>query len=365
MTKNAEKKRTSFWRGLLLFCGIFLALVAAGLCVLWAYLSAYETSRPQTAIARYMETITGRELALKDKNTYKIFDRNLQNEEDYLTFANNALYKISYAKNTKLSNEEKQVYMILSGGRSVGNVILTVQEKDVFGFGHWSVTEENIDISFLMEKPVVLTVPDDYLIYANGVLLDDSYLTDFDLPYTEMKDYYRKYELPTLRTYTVGQILGSPRITITDGTGAVVDPGNLDELTAVPDNCSESRKAAIQEFLDAFLLRYVHFTMGKGGQGRLYYNYYRLKPYVMKDSSLALRLEDSLDGLYWILDRNAQITELKINHMVDLGDDHYLCDFSYVVDGRTYAAPIRNEANVKLIIEENDEGLFAVSMTNY
>ena len=105
--------------------------------------------------------------------------------------------------------------------------------------------------------------------------------------------------------------------------------------------------------------------MAAGGQWKLTRNYNALLPYVKEDTNLSIRLKDSLEGLSWVLDRRAQITDLKIHAIVYMGDDHYLCDFSYVVDGTTYEGPIRNEANVKLVIDDTDNGLKAESMTNY
>lgn len=365
MNKQEGKKRISYWKGLAIASGAFLILVGIGLVIFWNFIDAFEFSRPQRTIADYMESMTVEQLVKLDKETMKRWDGDLQDEADMITYAENQLQKITYAKNTKLSTDSKQVYMILSAGKRLGSVSMTVTGGDVFGFERWTVTETDIDVSFLLGETVSVTVPSQYKVYANGVLLDDKYMSNFDIPYEGLKEYYRKYDLPTLSTYTTGPILGTPQITVTDPAGNVLSPEQLTQACYIPDNCSDSKKEELEGYLDDFLYRYLRFTMGAGGQANLYYNYKMLKPYIKQDSVLWLRLEDSLDGLAWVLDRNATITDLKVNAMVDLGDDHYLCDFSYVVDARTYEGPMRNEANVKLIIDDTNEGLKAESMTNY
>ncbi len=366
MSKNGEKKRISFWEGLLIGSGIFLLVVAIGLGVFWNFIAAFETSRPQSAIAAYMEELTVQQLLQLDQQTMKRLDGNLQSQEDMLTYAENALQKISYAKNTKLSTETKQVYMLLNAGKSLGSVTMTVVETDGYGFDYWAVTETDIDVSFLLGRQESVTVPAGYRVYANGVLLDDDYITQSGIHYTGLEEFYKKYpELPSLDTYTTGPVFGTPLVTVTDAAGKAVNPEDLEALRHLPDNCIESKKAELNAFVENYLYYYVRLTMAAGGQWKLSRNYNALLPYVKQDTSLSMRLKDSLEGLSWVLDRRAKITDLQIHAMVDMGDDHYLCDFSYVVDGTTYEGPIRNEANVKLIIDDTDSGLKAEAMINY
>ena len=365
MNKQVSKKGVSFWKVLAIASGSFLILVGIGLVIFWNFIDAFEFSRPQRTIADYMESMTVEQLVKLDKETMKRLDADLQNETDMVAYAENELQKITYAKNTKLSTDSKQVYMILSAGKRLGSVSMTVTSSDAYGFERWAVTETDIDVSFLMGETVSVTVPSQYKVYANGVLLDDRYITDFDIPYDGVKEYYRKYELPTLCTYTTKPVFGTPQLMVTDAAGNVLSPEQLAQACHIPDNCSDSKKGELREFLDEFLYHYLRFTMGAGGQGKLYHNYNLLKPYIRRDSTLSLRLEDSLEGLAWVLDRKAEMRELTVHAIVDLGDGHYLCDFSYVVDARTYEGPMRNEANVKLIIDDTNEGLKAESMTNY
>ena len=366
MSKNTEKKRTSFWEGLLIAAGISLVVIAVGLGIFWAFISAFENSRPQTTIANYMEQLTVQQLIQLDKETMKKLDTSIQSEEEAVAYAENALQKITYAKNTKLSTDTKQVYMILNAGKSLGSVTMTVVNTDAFGFDYWAVTETDIDVSFLLGEQESVTVPANYRVYANGVLLDSDYVTDFGIHYTGLEEYYKKYsEMPTLYTFTSGAIFGTPRITVTDAAGNALSPEELAAAQHLPDNCSNSKKEELTEFVETYLYYYVRLTMAAGGQWKLTRNYNALLPYVKEDTNLSTRLKDSLEGLSWVLDRRAQITDLKIHAIVYMGDDHYLCDFSYVVDGTTYEGPIRNEANVKLVIDDTDNGLKAESMTNY
>ena len=50
MSKNTEKKPTSYWEGLLIFSGAFLVVIAIGLGVFWAFISAFETPVPKAPL---------------------------------------------------------------------------------------------------------------------------------------------------------------------------------------------------------------------------------------------------------------------------------------------------------------------------
>lgn len=360
------KKRMGFWSVLSLCSGIFLALVLIGLVVFWDFIAAYEESNPQSVIARYMETLTPEHICQLDTTTPGLCDRNLQSEERYRTVAVAALREITYAKNTKLSTDDKKVYMLLNGGQTIGSVTMTVVSTDFYGLDYWQVTEEKADLSYLVSKSVTLTVPDDYSIYLDGVLLDSRYVTESGIRYKGLEDYYRKYrEMPYRCTYTTKPVLGTPELTITDAFGNAVDPDSLDSLAEFPDNCSDGQRRQLQEFTDSFLYQYVCYTTAAGGQGMLHANYEALLPYVRMDSSLYVRIKDALEGMSWVLDRQASITQLTINRMMHLGDERYMIDLSYVVDGTTQSGAVRNTANVKLIIVDEGNGFQAESMINY
>lgn len=364
--KSSQKKKlTGFWRWLLIGCGSFLALVLVGLVIFWNFIAAFEQSRPQSAIARYMEGLTPEKICQLDTATAEKCDTALQSREEYERIAAEALQRITCAKNTKLSTDDKQVYMLLNAGKSIGSVTMTVVKTDLYGLDYWQVTQEDLDISYLVGKPVSVTVPSDYKVYANGTLLDSRYITESGIHYPALEDYYKKYDsLPTLCTYTTAPILGRPVVTVTDGAGNAVDPEAL-AAVSLPDNCTDSEQQELKTFVETFLYHYVRFTTAAGGQWRLYYNYNALLPYVLPDSNLSMRVKDSLDGLGWVLDRKAQITELTINGLADMGDGRYLCDFSYVVDGKTQSGAVRNTANVRLVVKQTENGFQAEHMTNY
>lgn len=362
---DTKKKRSRFWLGLLIFAGCFLAITAAGLAVFWDFIASYEVSRPQSTIALYMETLTPEKIAQLDTATAEKCDSYLQPMEEYLQVVRDDLQKITYAKNTKLSTDDQQVYMILNSGKSIGSVTMTVVETDKYGLDRWQVTQESYDLSYLMGQTVSVTVPDEYYVYANGELLDSKYVTDFGIHYTGLEDYYKKYELPTRCTYTTGVILGTPELTITDAAGNAVNPEELEKLAFLPVNCTEGEQTQLKEFVDTFLYYYVRYTTAAGGQWKLLRNYNALMPYIRVDSNLHMRVKDAMDGMGWVLDRKASITELVINGMVNMGDGRYMVDMSYVVDGTTQSGAVRNTANIKLVVVDEGSGFKAESMINY
>ena len=55
MSEKRSKRR--FILGMVLYALIFMAIAAGGLYLLWQYMDAYEYSRPDSAMDRYMETL--------------------------------------------------------------------------------------------------------------------------------------------------------------------------------------------------------------------------------------------------------------------------------------------------------------------
>ena len=365
-TLTPRQKTARFWIWVAIYVEIVLMLVAFGLMYLWDYMAAYEASRPQNAIDAYMQALTPEKLSYGDPELLDRIDQNIQPEADgRQVIADSLSGGISYAKNTKLSTETELVYMVLSSGKTVGQVTMTVVRTDDYGLEYWEVTSEHFDFSHLIGESVSITVPSDYPVYANGVLLDVSYVTEADIQYTEVAEYYSQYDLPTMCTYTAGPVLGQITLTVTDPAG---EPVQIDENTDMDQflkNCSQDELDAVGTFVGAFVEAYTDFTSVTGGQSAMQSNYRALIRYILDGSKLEQRMEEAIVGLVWVTDRRAEVSSVTVNRCLRLEDGRYLCDFTYVVDTRDYSGRVQSTSNVKMIIVLTEDGLQAESMTSY
>lgn len=353
-----------FWLILSVCALSFLVVAGIGLLIFWDYMAAYEASRPQNSIADFMADVTPAYISKLPDVLPEGIDFALQPEEDARKVIEESLGTISYAKNTKLSTDSKTVYMVLSSGKPVGQVAMTVVRSDGYGFDYWAVTEQSYDFSGLLSQPVSLTVPENYPVHAGGVQLGESYITQRDVQFESLEEYYAKYDLPTLCTYTVGPVMGSVALTVTDLEGQPVEITPDTDMKQFLKNCTEKEVEAVSDFLAGFVQCYTDFTSVTGGQNKMQRNYNRLTQYMVSGGKLAQRMKEAMVGLIWVTDRNATVEEIAINMCLRLEEGRYLCDFTYVVDTSDFSGAVESTSRVEMVIVETEDGLKAESMVS-
>lgn len=359
------QKRARFWLWVAIFSELFLIAAVFGLVELWKFMEAYEASRPKNAIEAYMEQATPEYLAALDPATVEMADHNIQSEEACLAVIADSIGEVSYAKNLKLTTDTEMVYMIQSSGKNIGKVTMTVVDTDDYGFTYWAVTKEEFDYSNLVGGTVSVTVPEEFSVYADGVLLNADYVTESGIQYESAKEYYEKYDLPTLCTYTAGPILGTPVLTVQDEAG---NPVTIDETTDLQQylkNCSQDELDAVEDFVADYVEAYMNFTSVTGGQGSMRRNLSKLQSYMVPDSKLSQRMEEAIVGLLWVTDRRADVNRIDIHRTLRLEEGRYVCDLTYVVDTRDFSGKKQSSTTITLIIVETENGLKAESMTTH
>ena len=356
------QKKSRFWLGLGIFSLVFLLLVAVGLMFFWDFIASYENSRPQNAVEGYMLGVTAQSISQLPNVLPEGYDSALQSEEAARQAIAQSIGTISYVRNTKLSTDSKMVYMVLSGGKAVGSVSMTVGRTDRYGFEYWSVTEENYDFSHLIGESVSITVPEEYPVYANGQRLDESYITESGIPYASVEAYYADYQLPAMCTYTAGPILGDITLTVTDPDGNPVEITADTDMEQFLKNCPQEEIDAVDAFLQDYVQRYIDFTAATGGKEAMYHNYNELVKLIVPDSMLAIRMKEAMIGLIWITDRSASVTDVSIHRCLSLEEGRWLCDFSYTVDSRDYNGRVQSVTNVQMVLVDVDGQMMAETM---
>ena len=331
MAKNTKKKGFKrFFLGLAIYAVVFLALAFWGLTEFWSFIDAYELSRPKNAIAPYVQQLTKEQVASADSQLLSQIDHNIQSEDACKQFILSSLDQdITYAQNVAESSDTQMIYMLLHDGKAIGKVTLTPEAADKYGFTPWKVTGQSFDFSHLLGSEASITVPHDFAVYANGVKLDSSYITQDGIPYEALKRYYSAYQPPYMVTYTVSQ------------------------------------EKNITNLLTPFLKSYVAFTSNDGGKENTLNNYDDLLQYLVSGGDMAARMKQALDGLGWAKDSGSAITNIQINHMVDLGDGHYLCDVTYTVEAELYRDDPITVNNAKIIMVETRGKLRVESLMVY
>lgn len=364
MAKHMKKKGFKrFFLGLLIYSVVFLGLAYLGLHVFWDFIEAYELSRPKNTVAPYVQQLTPEQMAAADTELIGQIDHYIQSEEACKQFiASTLTEEISYAQNVAESSDTKMVYMVLHGGKAIGKVTLVAEVADEYGFTPWKVVSASFDFAYLKGSSASITVPHDFTVYAGGVALDSSYITQDNIPYADLKSYYKNYQPPYMVTYTVDPILGDITLTTKDRNGNDVTVDENTDLNVYMDNCTDAEQKAVTDLMAPFLRSYVAFTSNAGGNTNSKNNYYNLLNYLVSGGDMAGRMYNALDGLYWARDTVSTITDTQFNHIVNLGDGHYLCDVTYTVHAEVYRDDPITVNNAIVMLVKTSNGLRVESL---
>lgn len=356
--------RKRFVIGMVIYAIVFLAIVGAGLAVFWNFIEAYEMSRPMNAVKAYVASVTPEDFCEGSEELLRSLDGRIQSREEACeVIIASVTEPLTYAKKSSESTEERQVYVLRSGKQVIGQFAITAGEADRFGFRVWSVTETSFDFSHLLGQSVSMTVPAEYSVRVNGAVLDESYITAGGIEYTALEEFYDDYPLPVMVTYTADNFLGEMSMEALNAAGDQVVITEHTDMNSLLPVCDQSVGDEISSLTRDFLYNYVAFTSGVGGS--VSYNYVQVIKYLVPEGELAKRLATAIDGLQYAQSWGDTIRDITINRLVDIGDNRYMCDVTYVVETYAKAGLLRTENPVKLIFTDTDYGLRIEAMTRY
>lgn len=361
-----EKKTNGrgFVRGLVIYTVVIMAAIAVGLAVLWDFLKAYEESRPQTALDQFVQQLAAGDFNGQSLDVMDEIDHKIQSEEECRELIQNQLSgEITYAKNVAACTEEKWVYVLRHGSKIVGNVSLIPRDKDRYGFSNWEISSGAADFSMLKGEKLSVTVPSNFSVSVNGVTLDRSYITEDQIQYPELKEFYDNYQLPYLVTYEAGPFLGDLKMEVTDSHGAAVSMDENTDLGQFLNNCTAEEQEKIQEFADIYIKLLVAYGGSTSQNGSANFN--RLAQYMVRNGELANRFRSALPNYQFSQNRGNKVVSQTINRMVNIGENRYLCDVTYLVDTNGKQGVVRTTNNVKIILIAEKSRLLAEAMTSY
>ncbi len=364
----AKKKKIRFpWLLLfmVLYAVAFLVATRHGLEWFWGYIEAFERSQPEHAIEAYMEQLSEENLYAGSAELITQLDSNLISEAECRAMIDGAVAEgITYARNRKESTAEKNVYMLLSGDRTIGKVITEPGEADAHGFRVWSATEESFDFSFLMGAGSSITVPHHLTVRVNGTALDESYITQTDIHYTSIREYYDEFEgLPYMVTYQTPAVWGEQELIVTDAEGNVVTIDENTDMESFLYTCTQDEIDRVHTFATDFIDQYMTFISCSNEVRKQEYK--ELIDYIVDGAALEDRMYEAMDGLQWVTRQNAELISMTVNSCIPLGEGRYLCDLTYVSETTKFTGRSEDVTNTKIILVVSGKKLLAESMQNY
>lgn len=365
MAKKKKFRFPWFLLFMVLYAVVFLAGTRYGLQWFWGYIEAFERSQPEHAIENYMEQLSEENLYAGSAELIAQLDSNLISQEECHAMIDEAVADgITYARNRKESTAEKNIYMLLSGDKTIGKVVTEPGEADEHGFRVWSATEESFDFSFLMGTGSSITVPHHLTVSVNGTALDESYITETGIRYTSIAEYYDEFEdLPYMVTYQTPAVWGAQEWVVTDTEGNVVTIDENTDMETFLDTCTQEEINQVQTFATDFIDQYMIFISCSNEVRKQEYK--ELIDYIVDDTALEDRMYDAMDGLQWVTRQNAELISMTVNSCIRLGEGRYLCDLTYVSETTKFTGRSEDVTNTKIILVVSGKKLLAESMQNY
>ena len=322
------KKKLSFKAGLLIYTAVLLLLIVAGLAFFWIYMDAYESARPQHAIAAYCENEATKDI----EQQAMALDASLNSHDDNLAIFQDIVAQSKYLKNVSKSTDDELVYVLKNGSAVYATMKLVPSEESKMGFASWKVTDVQYDFSSLYNY-YEISIPAGYKLYCDRNEVGAEYIIDSAAPYEILSDFYDDFDsLPAKNTYKVGPFVGEAEFSVKDIHGASVTPDQLEDAY-ITDNCTDAEMAEIKTFIDEYIFRYVTFL--SGANKLPYANYYNIVPLVVPGSDLQSRLYQALTGGIGFSGSLGDIIQsIEINSAMNVGNDMYCVDATYLV--KTY-----------------------------
>lgn len=371
---NKQKKRNK--SGSVLY-GIFitlwtLILAGAAFFVLkhyvWTYAEEYEASQITPTIEAYMDGLRENLLSAGVVETIKSMPHEFQTDEECEAVVLDMLQgELSYSRGAS-QDPSTAVYDLLCGENIFGRVTLARDDsrKDELMFPDmlpWKVLKDEFYFNGFYTG-LTVTVPSDYSVVVNGRLLDESAITQTGIHYDVLEKYYAEFpNLPTKVTYHVDQIFGHIQPVILDrhGVETVIDPERDDSQFIEP--VDEGTRARMETFSVDFCRNYLAFNASVQD---MTYLYQLLRPYIVLDSDLDVRLHQAIDGQYGYSHTTAfSFGGAQLHNVTPLGNGYYIIDVSATATTLQPAGTQYVERNFLITCVDSGGDIRALTVEDY
>ena len=376
---NQKRRRGRRIYGLALY--IWGLLLAAGaifaLTKVWEYAEEFERSRPAATMDAYVANLSQELWDEGIAETIAAMPHEVQSDEEVAACVRELLGSgnISYVR--KGGSQDRVNYSLRCKGSEFGTVTLVPDESaevsvdtDAFpwrllpwSLQPWKIESESFDFTGLYSS-VEVEVPYDYSVWLNGVKLGPEYITEENIFYDVLEDYYGYYEeMPTKVRYRFDNVIGSVNPIIRDAEGEIfiIDP-NLDDSQFIKP-CTEEELSRLAEFSAGFSVNYLKYISGVIDPT---YGYQKLSAYLMPGADLDNRMKDAMDGLSWAHTTSITVDSSRLNGALALGEGFYLCDIT--ATATTFAmghGEVETENNMRVIVLERNGDVRAIHLKLY
>ncbi len=213
MKENA-RRRSGFWRIYAVLTVVLAAAVFIGLWLFWKYIAAYEASQPIHAAEAYAASLT--EEALSRVLAESIADRPspFESAEDVRRACGEALCALTLDVQKMGGGADAPHFALLWKDRRVGEITLTEDTKDKYGFPIWKVVDSTLFADALASgrHSVRVSAPEVCDVFVNGVRLEEEYRLPQRTAYPVALPFEMEIAQTFCITYAVTGLYGEPQV---------------------------------------------------------------------------------------------------------------------------------------------------------
>ncbi len=206
-----KKKKSHFLLGYLVFVVVFLALIAGGLTVLWQRMDAYERSRPY----RPMDQLMGATSASDWRE--KLSDAGVEDSFlDTLDFSD-----VSYTKKLGVYSDDRPVYSIRFGKKSMLTATLAQGDELRFGYHAWEIKDMT-----LVDSGLTVFAPEGATVTVRGQAVGPECLVQRNAQSVSPGMFEAgRTDIPGLTKYVLNRCFTAEDVAVTDADGNALAVG--------------------------------------------------------------------------------------------------------------------------------------------
>ena len=374
--KRRKRKKSPGSTAYTVFLSLYVLVLAVGILFglsrLWSYAKTVDGVGPEPTMKQYIKKLEGTLWSEEMARTVAAMPHEFQSDEECVQIVRNMLQgDLSYQRQPDSVYTDSEAHFdVLCGTNKIGSVTLVRDETDAGSKEYhqlpWKVQSDEFYLDGLYSS-VRVTVPENYYVSLNGVLLGQEYIVERGIPYDMLEEYYDEYpDLPKKVTYEAHDVFGILEPVIFDDTGNVyhVDPTKNDSqyLKAPPEEIMDR----LEEFAVNFSDQYKHFSAGVGDSMAAYQ---RVQPYVIAGSDLDRRFLLAMDGYGWAHTVDYQFNGAILNSVIDVGSNCYILDVTVdttvVYPNTGENGVLREDSGLIILAQDFGTEIRAVSVENY
>lgn len=353
-------KKSHFLRNLLIY-SLVLVLAAAGvLFILERFLTAYEASRPEHAVERFVSSLTQQDVIDGCDVLLSTVNPALQSRQEAEQIIRNALAEPFHAAKDAASQNEI-LYCIYSGPQKIGSFHLISTGTDAFNFAQWEAKLDSFDMSGLVGQETSLTVPDNARVLFLGKELSRDFVTQSNIPFDILREFPQD-DLPQCSTYQVSGYLGEANWQVYTPNGTEITGQDYQEIL-LGENCSDVEQQALESRILTFLDQYIAYCGSNKNNSR--WRLSNMRDSLVPDGLLYQRLASALDGLNYGTSIADTRQDTKIHCIKKFSEEVYFADVTYVVDTTGKEGVVSTTTNLRLILVPSGNTFLVSDMCGY